>query len=323
MNSFAGVTKSIAYTVLVIISIFEKNKLKLRVALIQALSNGFDQVCNLKKADILCRDAAKMNADVILFPEMWNIGYEPFDVDIFKNDITPENIPEQLLIKAKAWQENALGIDSQFTNHFKKLAGELDTAIVMTFLQKGKSKPLNSAILIDRYGKIVINYSKVHTCDFSLEFFCEPGREFYVSNLKTKHGDIKVGIMICFDREFPESARELMLKGAELILIPNACEMDSHRISQLRTRAFENMAGVALANYPSPKCNGKSQAYSPLVYDENGNETNNLLIMADDKEGIFIAEFDIDKIRTFNKREVWGNKFRKTFAYRELSKSSG
>ncbi len=51
--------------------------------------------------------------------------------------------------------------------------------------------------------------------------------------------------MICFDREFPESARILMLKGAELILVPNACPMEINRLSQLRGRAFENMIAVA------------------------------------------------------------------------------
>ena len=52
--------------------------------------------------------------------------------------------------------------------------------------------------------------------------------------------------MICFDREFPESARILMLKGAEIILVPNACPMEINRISQLRARAFENMLGLVL-----------------------------------------------------------------------------
>ena len=62
--------------------------------------------------------------------------------------------------------------------------------------------------------------------------------------------------MICFDREFPESARILMLKGAEIILTPNACEMEDNRICQFKTRAYENMVGVVLANYAAPQQNG-------------------------------------------------------------------
>ena len=75
--------------------------------------------------------------------------------------------------------------------------------------------------------------------------------------------------MICFDREFPESARILMLKGAELILTPNACELEANRIGQFRTRAFENMLGMAMANYAIPQENGHSVAFDGIAFDEN------------------------------------------------------
>ena len=52
------------------------------------------------------------------------------------------------------------------------------------------------------------------------------GDEFTVAELDTAKGKLKVGSMICYDREFPESARILMLKGAELVLVPNACPME-------------------------------------------------------------------------------------------------
>lgn len=64
--------------------------------------------------------------------------------------------------------------------------------------------------------------------------------------------------MICYDREFPESARILMPKGAELILVPNACFLEHNRISQLRARAFENTVAVAVANYAAPQENAPS-----------------------------------------------------------------
>ena len=65
-----------------------------------------------------------------------------------------------------------------------------------------------------------------------------PGEDFYVTTLDTEAGEVQVGAMICYDREFPESARILMLKGAELILVPNACPMEINRLSQLRGRAY-------------------------------------------------------------------------------------
>ena len=59
-----------------------------------------------------------------------------------------------------------------------------------------------------------------------------------------------------------------MLKGAELILVPNACPMEINRLSQLRARAYENMTAIATCNYPEtvPDCNGHSSVFdgSPI-----------------------------------------------------------
>ena len=78
-----------------------------------------------------------------------------------------------------------------------------------------------------------------------------------------------MGAMICYDREFPESARVLMLKGAEVILIPNACNMSGFRMNQLRVRAYENMVGIALTNYAAPQQDGHSVAFDPAISASN------------------------------------------------------
>lgn len=110
-------------------------------------------------------------------------------------------------------------------------------------------KPLNSVIFFDRTGQEILHYSKVHTCAFDLEKVLESGEGYDTADLDFGRGTVKIGSMICFDREFPESARILMLKGAELILAPNACPMEINRLSALRTRAYENMVAVATCNY--------------------------------------------------------------------------
>lgn len=159
-----------------------------------------------------------------------------------------------------------------------------------------------------------MKYSKVHTCDFSLEGLLESGDEFKVCNFC----DVKLGVMICYDREFPESARILMLRGAEIILVPNACDMNPARINQLSIRAFENMIGIAMANYPGDNW-GNSCAYSPIVFDDNGNYIDNKIISANDiKEDIIVAEFDLESIRNYRKSETWGNAYRKVNAYKDL-----
>ena len=73
-----------------------------------------------------------------------------------------------------------------------------------------------------------------------------------------------------------------------------------------------------MANYPN-KCWGSSCAFSPVVFDENGNYLDNTIIKTTDvSEQILIAEFDIDEIRRYRKTETWGNAYRKPQAYTDL-----
>ncbi len=265
-------------------------------------ANGADQDANEAKGVAFCRRAREMGADIALFPEMWNIGYTP----------CPSDEDER-----KQWQARAVGADDDFVAHFKALAKELNLAIALTYLERWEGGPRNSLSLIDRHGQVIMTYAKVHTCDFSMEAACTPGEEFYVSTLDTEQGPVEVGAMICFDREFPESARVLMLKGAEIILTPNACRLDDGRIGQFRARAFENMVGVAMANYAAPQCNGRSVAFDAISYEgPDGEEPRDTRIVeAGEEEGVYVAEFDMEKIRAYRERESWGNAFRKPRSY--------
>ena len=124
--------------------------------------------------------------------------------------------------------------------------------------------------------------------------------------------------MICYDREFPESARLLMLQGAEILLVPNACPMEINRLSQLRARAFENMVGVATANYAfgQPDCNGHSSAFDGIAYDDSHPASRDtLLVEAGEGEGIYLASFPMDALRAYRQREVHGNAYRRPEVY--------
>jgi predicted amidohydrolase len=272
-----------------------------KIALLQMTACGSDQDANQSKGDAFCRQAREMGADIALFPEMWNIGYTFYDS-------SQENARE-------TWQAQAIGQDDDFVIHFKALAKELEMAIALTYLERWNGAPRNSVSLIDRHGEIVMTYAKVHTCDFDVEAACTPGDDFYACALDTDHGSINIGAMICFDREFPESARILMLKGAELIVTPNACTLEEHRIGQFKARAFENMVGVAMTNYAAPQHNGHSVAFDAAAFDAKGNTADTLLLEAGRSEGVYIAEFDVDRIRAYRQREVWGNAFRKPRRY--------
>ena len=270
--------------------------MKLKVALLQILPNG-DPLETGKK---VCIKAAEMGADIALFPEMWSCGYDFAEGDVKKIAISAED---------------------GFIQAFGELAKELEMAIAITFLEQHSLKPRNSMALYDRHGELKFVYAKVHTCDFGDERVLSHGEDFFVCDLDTKGGVVKVGAMICYDREFPESARILMLKGAELVLVPNACPMEINRLSQLRGRAYENMMGIATCNYPSPKpdCNGHSSAYDGVAYLPELEGSRDMCILeADEREGIYLAEFDMDMMRKYREKEVHGSAYRRPELYKLL-----
>ena len=164
---------------------------------------------------------------------------------------------------------------------------------------------------------------KVHTCDFSLEAACLPGDDFYVATLKTRHAEVEAGAMIFYDMEFPESARILMLKGAELILVPTSCDINEHRTSVLRTRAMENMVGVALANYVGePGRSGQSLAFDGMAYLRNGDLRDHLVAESRESEGVYTAVFNLEAMRKYRGCETWGNAYRKPTRYHSLTSSA-
>ena len=276
--------------------------MQFRIALLQLLPEGTLEG-QLEKGIAACRKAKEMGADLALFPEMWSDGYA-----------LPQD-PAEL-------EALSIGADSGFISAFGRLAGTLRMAIGVTFLERAAPKPRNSILLFDRNGTERLHYSKVHTCDFDLEKLLSSGEDFRVADLDIGRGTVRVGSMICFDREFPESARILMLKGAEVILAPNACPMEINRLSALRTRAYENMLAVATCNYPTgqPDCNGHSTVFDGVAWLEDEPGVRDMCILeAPEEEGIYLAEIDMDMLRDYREREVMGGKYRHPDVYGRLT----
>lgn len=262
---------------------------KIAVLQMRSVNQAYDE--NIKTIMDKMAEAKRSGADILLLPECFITGY----------DLTIDN-------------DSA--IDDGDLTPLCKQARNLGIGLVAIAVTKGKYNPQNSAFVIGKHGEILIKYSKVHTCDFADEKVLEPGTEFKVCSFD----GVKIGIMICYDREYPESARILMLKGAEIILVPNDCVSMRPRLQALSTRAYENMCGVAMAN-PNGKNAGNSCAYSPICWDNNDECVDNTLLLADaETEGLFFAEFDMDAIRRYREREMMGNTFRKVNAYSDLIK---
>ena len=270
----------------------------LKIAMLQILPEETLEG-NLEKGIRCCKKAKALGADIAVFPEMWSTGYR---------------IPED----STGLQADAVPADGPFVSAFGEAARELGMAVCITFLERYDPSPRNSLCIFDRFGRRCLDYAKVHTCDFGEERRLTPGDGFFTACLDTERGPVKVGAMICYDREFPESARVLMLEGAEIVLVPNACPMEINRISQLRARAFENMMGMVTVNYPQgqPDCNGHSTVFDGIAYrpEETGSR-DTLLMEAGECEGIYVTEFPLEELREYRQHEVHGNAYRRPEKY--------
>lgn len=266
--------------------------MKFRTAILQMRSSAGDILKNTDTVTAKMQEAAENGADILLLPECFLTGY----------NVMPISNPE------------ALTRDSHYIKKIRDTAADLNIGVVATAFTHGEMKPRNTALVIDKLGKVIMQYDKVHTCDFADEACLESGKEFRVCDF---HG-VKLGIMICYDREYPESARILMLKGAEIILVPNDCYSMAPRVRALSTRAYENMTGIAMAN-PNGKNAGCSCAFSPICWNSEDICIDNTLVMADElTEGLYYADFDMEALREYREREMLGNTFRKTQTYSDL-----
>lgn len=278
----------------------------LKIALLQIAPCGSLEE-NREKGAAFCRKAKELGADIALFPEMWSNGYRIYDRPV------------------EEWTAGAIPASGEFVRSFGELAAELDMAVGVTLLERWGKHPRNSLVLFDRFGRRQFTFAKFHTCDFDVERNLTPGEDFYVTDLDTAAGPVKVGAMICYDREFPESARILMLKGAELILVPNACPMEINRLSQLRARAYENMTAIATCNYPAsvPDCNGASSVFDGVAYlPELAGSRDTCLLQAGGEEGVYTAVLDLDQLRRYRETEVHGNAFRRPKKYGLLTETA-
>jgi N-carbamoylputrescine amidase len=281
-----------------------------RVALLQIAPLVNDPKRNLEKGLERCREAKALGADLAVFPELWNIGCTRCPIDAAGR---------------ASWIASAIDRRSDFFLGFAALARELSINIALTYLEAYAPKPRNSVSIIDRKGEVALHYSKVFLCNFGAaellkqspntdgigcDLNCSAGESFEVCALTGTEGEVRCGAMICADREFPEPATELMRNGAELIVVPNACHWDEVRTAGLKTRALDNLVGVAMANYPAPVNNGESQAYTCVAW-KDGRANPMLIAKAGTQEQIVLARFDIDEIRAFRNAESWRMNYRR------------
>jgi len=258
-----------------------------RILATTCLRIALAQMMNDANIDEVCASAAARGAAIISFPEMFSNGYSRFDPDSEES--------------RQAWIDAAAPLDGPYLERFRKAARNNGLAIVATFLERGEVKPFNAAVLIDDSGEIILHQRKRHICFFDVpEEACAPGEGSRVAKLKTDVGEVAIGIMICMDREFPDVASELVLNGAEIILVPNSSPLVDDpsvgdvRVAGVRALAFQSATGIAVTNYPAPKDDGRSFAVDAL---------GKVLVMGGKDQGIVFVDFDVDEIRAVQRRE--------------------
>ncbi|WP_280769212.1 nitrilase-related carbon-nitrogen hydrolase [Salipaludibacillus daqingensis] len=249
----------------------------LKIAGVQMFSDDLQVSKNKQKAIELVKEAANNGAKMICLPELWVTGY-----NLKKEDLS--NLAETH--------------DGETVNTFKKLAKQLGVVLVIPFLESEnmidtkKQSYYISAAIIDCDGSIVGVYRKSMLWGTEKNIFTAGEKVYEVYH--TSLGSI--GVLICYDIEFPEPARALALKGAQLIFVPSvwSFEAEPRWDIQLPARALDNSLYIfGINTYGNNSC-GKSKLLDP-----NGS----LLTCAPKyKEEIIYGNIDFQKILETRKR---------------------
>ena len=199
----------------------------LRVSLLQHAPTPEALTVSLKRIAHYAKVAADAGNDLLLLPEASLTGY---------------NIS---LDAAKCMAERQ---DGEAFNEIAAIAKRNKIAIVYGYIEQDGEVLYNSTQFIDETGQSIGHYRKTHLWgDLDRQLF-QPGETFApLVNYK----DWKIGLLICYDVEFPETVRHLALSGADLILIPTALmhPWDFVATHVTRVRAAENQVYLAYANY--------------------------------------------------------------------------
>ena len=254
----------------------------------------WNRQATLDKADHLVREAAQKGANIILLQELFET---PYFCQLQKF---------QYMELATTLEENPA------VEHFKKLAKELDVVLPISFFERAGNTQFNSIAIIDADGEILGVYRKTHIPDglpYAEKFYFTPGDTgFKVWN--TKYG--RIGVGICWDQWFPETARSLALQGAEILLFPTAIgseptlEKDSriHWRNTMAGHAAANMMPVVASNRIGRETDEDLEMTfygSSFIADNHGE----IVEQADDcTETVLVHEFDLDELA--RERREWG-----------------
>ena len=251
---------------------------------------------NLTRAETLVREAAGRGAHIVLIQELFATPY-------FCQDQSAE-----FFVHAHPFEGNPL------IGRFAKLATELGVVLPVSYFEKAGKAFFNSVAIVDADGSVLGNYRKSHIPDgpgYTEKFYFSPGDTGF-RTWKTKYATIGVGI--CWDQWFPEAARAMALKGAEILFYPTAigsepqdAGIDSagHWQRAMQGSAASNVMPLVASNRigVEPGRNGTELTFygSSFIADPTGAK----VAEADRQtETVLTATFDLDAVEA--QRRAWG-----------------
>ena len=285
--------------------------MKVKVAATQmSCSWKLDQ--NISKAKNIIVQAAKKGANIILLQELFQSPYFCIEYD------------EKIFHLAQTFENNKV------IQEMSELCKELNVVLPISYFEKSNNAYFNSVAVIDSDGTILGNYRKSHIPDapgYLEKYYFNPGNTGF-KVWDTNFG--KIGIGICWDQWFPEAARIMALKGAEILLYPTAIgnelrigydssdawqrAMQGHAVSNIVPVVASNRIGVEEVQNQSNGFYGRS-----FISDHTGKI---LKEGSRDKEEILIAEVDLEQNHLF--RRNWGLfRDRRTDLYEEILSLDG
>ncbi len=263
------------------------------VAAIQT-SYGTDLQANIDKTIALIREAASQGAQVILPSELFQGPYFCVSQE------------EHWFATAHPWREHPAVVQLQ------PVARELGVAIPVSIFEREGPHYFNSMVMIDADGEALGVYRKSHIPDgpgYQEKYYFRPGDTgFKVWN--TRHG--RIGVGICWDQWYPETARAMMLLGADVLMYPTAIGSEPHDETldtaepwrrAMQGHAVSNAVPVVAANrigHETVTPEGQTFYGHSFIADHRGD----LVEQLDRQEGVVVHTFDLDFIDRY--RAAWG-----------------
>jgi predicted amidohydrolase len=240
---------------------------RFKVALAQLEPRLRDKEANLIKAEKVISQAASQGADVILFPELYLTGYS----------------------LGKRAADSAETCEGPSIRRVAELARHSQIAVVMGYaeLSADGMHAYDAAFVVTAQGQVASSYRKVHLFQKENGWFI-PGEGISVIDF----GLGPTGLLICYDLEFPEAARELALRGARWIAVCTGNMLPNQHLQEVyvQARAAENRSWVVLANRTGSEGDltffGESAVASP---------SGELAAQAENEETLLFAEIDLTR----------------------------